>query len=206
MVNEIRIYVEGGGDGKGTKSIVRKGFSLFLKELKSIARGKNIGWIIIACGPRGEAKNNYFTALKSHPDSFNVLLVDSEGPVKDIPWKHLKDRDRWDLDKSHNDNCHLMVQFMESWLIADVEALNKFYGHGFRKNDITKTQNVELISKQDINLFLNKATRNTSKGNYHKIRHGPKILELLNTSIVRSKASHCNHLFKTLAKKMNEAI
>ena len=206
MVNEIRIYVEGGGDGKDTKSLVRKGFSIFLNELKSIARGKNIGWIIIACGPRGEAKNNFFTALKSHLDSFNVLLVDSESPVKDIPWKHLKNLDRWDLDESHNDNCHLMVQFMESWLIADVEALKKFYGQGFRKNDIPKTQNVELISKQIVESSLVKATSMTSKGKYHKIRHGPKILELLKTSIIRSKASHCDRLFTTLAKKMNEAI
>ena len=40
MVNGIRVYVEGGGNGKDAKSRFREGFSIFLKSLVDIARQK----------------------------------------------------------------------------------------------------------------------------------------------------------------------
>ena len=32
MVKEIRVYIEGGGDGKNTKALIRQGFSGFLQD------------------------------------------------------------------------------------------------------------------------------------------------------------------------------
>ena len=206
MVKEIRIYVEGGGDGKNTKTPVRKGFSGFFTDLISEARKKRIKWRIIACGPRNTAYTDFITAMQSHSDAFNVLLVDSKSPVKMSPWEHLKDQDRWELQESHNEQCHLMVQMMESWLIADIEALKKFYGQDFNENKIPDNHNVEDISKAAIEVSLKAATRKTQKGRYHKIYHGPKILELVDTQKVRKAAYHCERLFTTLSEKMDESL
>ena len=206
MVSEIRIYVEGGGDSSRTQLPVREGFSKFLMDLKLISDQKNIGWSIVACGSRGDAKNDFFDAIESHPDAFIVLLVDSEAPVNDKPWRHLNKYDKWQLQESHNDNYHLMVQVFESWLIADLDALKDFYGEGFDENVMELETEVEKISKKDVNYFLQLSTRNTEKGKYHKINHGPKILALLDVSLVRNTAPHCNRLFTTLAGKMGEAI
>jgi hypothetical protein len=95
-----------------------------------------------------------------------------------------------------------MVQIMEAWLIADREVLRRFYGQGFNANPIPNNPNVEDIPKQTISSALKAATRNTTKGEYHKIRHGPKILEHLNVDKVRERAVHCNRLFQILTQKM----
>lgn len=46
MVNEIRIYIEGGGDSNNTKASIRRGFSQFFQELVQLARSKNIKWLL----------------------------------------------------------------------------------------------------------------------------------------------------------------
>lgn len=203
MVKEIYIYVEGGGDSTKTWTVIRRGFSIFLKDLREIADKRKIGFHIIPCGPRGAAKNDFFTALESNPNAFNVLLVDSESPVDKEPWKHLLDQDGWKLDEIHNEQCHLMVQLMESWLIADIDALKRFYGKDFKVKVIPRNPHVEEIPKHDVETSLKKATGKTQIGEYHKIHHGPKILELLDVSRVRKAAPHCNRLFETLSEKMS---
>lgn len=95
MVSEIRIYVEGGGDGHDSKASLRRGFSAFLNEPKLLARERRIRWQIIACGPRNDTFDNFITALETHAGAFNILLVDSEDPVRSDPWTHLQERDGW---------------------------------------------------------------------------------------------------------------
>jgi hypothetical protein len=138
MVNEICIYIEGGGNDAYTKTLLREGFSSFLRDLVTLARTKRIKWRIVACGPRNQAFSDFLTALQTHSNAFNVLLV-------------------------------------------DVEEIGK----------------IMLLSA------LKDATRNTSKGEYHKTRHSFKILQTLDPSKVRNAAPHCDRLFKTLSEKMN---
>lgn len=207
MVKKIRIYIEGGGDGKNTKALIRQGFSSFLKEIVHMVKIKKIGWQIIICGSRNNAFRDFKTALKDHPDAFNVLLVDSEAPMNKPPWEHLKFRDNWDSPGVDDTHCHLMVQTMEAWFIADIETLKKFYGQGFRENLIPKNQNVEKIDKDSLERSLKEATRNTkSKGEYQKIQHASELLKHLDTHKVRKASHHCDRLFTTLAQIMGETI
>jgi hypothetical protein len=199
MVKEIRIYVEGGGDGANTKALLKGGFNIFLKELRQIARSKQIGWQVIICGSRNNAFRNFKNALKTHPDAFNVLLVDSEAPVNKSPLEHLKFRDNWDSLGVDDTHCHLMVQVMEAWFVVDIDALKRFYGQGFKENAIPGNLNVENINKLDLEVALNKATKDTSKGKYHKIQHGAKLLEQVEATKVRKAAFHCDRLFTTIA-------
>lgn len=206
MVKEIRIYVEGGGDDNSTKRQIRQGFSIFLAQLVQIARNKRIKWQIIICGSRNNTFSDFKNALEDHPDAFNVLLVDSEAPVNKPPWEHLKFRDNWDSPGVDDTHCHLMVQVMEAWFVADIDALKRFYGQGFKENAIPGNLNVENINKPDLEVALNKATKDTSKGKYHKIQHGAKLLEQVETAKVRKAAPHCDRFFTTLAQKMDVSI
>lgn len=203
MVAEVRIYIEGGGDGN-SKAMLRQGFSSFLKELVDIARGRMIRWNLIACGGRDAAFDNFITALRTHQGAFNVLLVDSEGPVNLGPRQYLQERDRWDLGHVPDDQCYLMVQLMESWLITDAEALREFYGQGFNANALPNNPNVEQVAKTQVMAALENATRRTRAGSYHKTRHGPRILALVEVAKVRQASYHCGRLFDTLTRKMNE--
>ena len=204
MTLEIRIYVEGGGDGAATKGAVRQGFGAFLKPLRDSARRSRIGWRIIACGSRNSAFEDFSTALRTHPDAFNVLLVDSEDPVTAPPWTHLRQRDRWETPDLPDAHCHLMVQTMEAWLLADRDALVRFYGLQFSAGRLPGHSDVEQVDKRALLGALKAATRNTGKGEYHKIRHGPKLLANLDPSKVRDAARNCDRLFSTLTDLMRD--
>jgi len=204
MVNEIRIYVEGGGDQRSGKAAVREGFSKFLLPLREAARERHIHWNIIACGSRNAAFDAFGIALGQHVAAFNVLLVDSESHVSQAPWRHLEDRDHWPIQGIPDDHCHLMVQVMEAWIISDLETLRSFYGQGFNPNPIPSGEDVELIDKADLEHALRQATQNTQKGEYHKIRHGPKILASVDVAKVRSRARHCERMFTILESKLDE--
>jgi Domain of unknown function (DUF4276) len=119
------------------------------------------------------------------------------------PKEHLKSRDGWNLPDISAEHYHLMVQMMEAWLVADRDALSRFYGQGFNASAIPRNPNVEQIGKQDLESALKEATRHTAKGEYHKIHHGPKILSQLNVARVRQAATHCSRLFMTLADRID---
>jgi len=235
MVSEIRIYIEGIGDsdetaplpsarpgfrsrirsGKETTAGLRPGFRKFFQELFDIADSKGIKITSILCGSRRDAYEDFKMALESHPDAFNILLVDSESPVceTDTPWEHLRKRKEdqpWILDSVDLDEacCHLMVQTMEAWFIADIDALTAFYEEGFREEKIQRGmeqyQSVEQVSKDTIDVWLKAATRHTSKGKYKKAIHAPEILKLLNVARVRQASPNCDRLFTTLTQIMAE--
>jgi hypothetical protein len=191
MVSEIRVYVEGGGRDKHGKTSIRKGFHGFLENVIERIRAKKVRFSIVACGGREEAIADFRKALASHADSFNILLVDSEGPVSESSD---------DAGSVTDENHHFMVQLMEAWFLADVEALKGFYERDFNANAIPHNPKVEEIDKDRILSGLNEATKRTSKGEYHKVRHGPGILERLDASRVRKAAPHCERLFSTLEK------
>lgn len=204
MIKEIRIYIEGGGDTGRTAQPLRHGFEAFFKEINHKANNRIK---IILCGGRKSAFDDFKIAVRQHQDAFNILLVDAEGEVANnhTAWEHLKKRvgDEWDKPKGISDEqCHLMVQTMEAWLIADLEAVGKYYGQGFKKKSLPKSPKVEEIPKKDLEPKLVIATRNTTKGEYHKIRHASELLGLINVKTVRDAAPHCNRLFETLENKI----
>ncbi len=244
MVSEIRIYAEGGGNKADTKALFREGLSVFLGQLRMLARSKSIRWNIIACGGRDQAYQRFVNAFHQHPGAFNVLLVDAEAAVAapNAPWQHLSSRDGWNAAESSDENCHLMVQMMEAWFIADpaihsvnnscaseewhrlpacentgkmpvpritcaktydaVYSLAKYYGQGFKPNQIPGAANVETVPKAQLLQILENATRQTPKGVYGKISHGCQLLQRIAPAVVRGKAPHCDLLFKTLMEKM----
>jgi hypothetical protein len=203
VTREIRIYVEGGGDGRETRARLRQGFGVFLSSLRDRARDQRVHWRIVACGSRESTFRDYKNALDSHPGAFNVLLVDAEGPVTAAgPWEHLHARDNWQKPDVEDKHCHLMVQCMEAWLIADREAVSQYYGQGFRENALPSNRDVEAVDKQRVNDTLQTATRDTQKGAYHKTRHGPELLESIRPEEVQSKSRHCKRLFDTLSVEL----
>jgi hypothetical protein len=196
---EFRIYIEGAE--RGDEAVrMRKGFRKLLDQLYKLAQQNGFRFHPpVMCGSGEKTYREFKAALQGNKDAISFLLVDSERPVVDgvSPWMHLK----WNslgLDDSH---CHLMTQAMESWLIADKDALKEVYGKGFNENPLPKSL-VEQIAVKDLIDGLKKATVNTAKGEYHKTKHAPEILKMLNVAKVRQAAPYCDRLFKTLAEKL----
>jgi hypothetical protein len=202
VVSEIRLYVEGGGDSKDTKAFLRQGFRAFLTDLVSVARAKGIRWQIVMCGARNATFDAFNTSVRQNPKAFNVLVVDAEQEVHATPWAHLQARDHWDPRGTSDEHCHLMTQAMEAWLIADVDALERFYGPGFNRNSIPNRPDIEQVPKANLEPSLKAATRNTQKGEYRKIHHASRLLAILDTALVRRSSRYCDRLFEVLLREM----
>ena len=157
---------------------------------------------VIACGGRDET----FKDFRSWHDSrttIALLLVDSEDPVTArTAWQHLSIRESsWERPPdSSDDQFHLMVQVMESWFLADRVALADYYGTGFRLAAIPQWQNIEQVPKSDVYDKLNKATRGTAKGRYHKGQDSFEILQRLNPANVVSASPHAKRFIDGLKK------
>ncbi|MXZ25356.1 MAG: DUF4276 family protein [Caldilineaceae bacterium SB0665_bin_21] len=165
----IKIFVEGGGDGRNGKAAIRNGMNGFLKEVKeAVDRRNNIKWRLTACGGRDEAYKRFMHEIERSPSDFVVLLVDSEGLVRRLPRLHLQERDHWSLQGVSEDNIHLMIQMMETWIVSDVNTLVKFYGNNFRQAALPRAVNLENTQKRDIEKALANATKDTTTGEYKK--------------------------------------
>ncbi len=206
---EIKLYVEGGGKGSHKRATIKlqQGFDAFFRDLKNAAREKKISFKIIPSSNTQTTYEDFLISVRNSPQSFNLLLVDSDEAVAEdetaCDFLQKKYR-KWKLKTIKDEQCHLMVQIMESWFLADIDALKSFYGKEFKENAIPKIKNVEAIAKDKVEKSLATATAKTQKAEYHKIEHGAKILELVNPQKVRQAAPHCERLFETIANEIEK--
>ena len=202
-MSRITIYLEGGGDTKNTKSALRRGMDAFLDPVKRKAREKSWHWRLVACGGRNATYQRFRDAVAdARPDEIAVLLVDAEAGVgNSTPHEHLHTRDNWDLAFASSETVHLMVQVMETWIIADTDSLAGYYGQGFRANALPATDQLETVKKDMIIGGLHQATRMTQKGPYHKIRHAD-LLRHIDHRKVRQRCPACDGFFSTLETRI----
>ena len=205
-MTDIAVYVEGGGNSKDQKAALRRGFDALFDKEKSKARDKRLSLTFICCGGRQEAYEAFLNELNTNPEKISALLVDSETPVATVSTDSLQDAkirvshlrqklgsdgrgqgDGWTLSDSLSDKVHLMVQCMEAWIVADPDALSKFYGQKFNKAKLPARTNLEEESKSDIYTKLDAATKDTQKGSYGKIRHASELLGLIDSAKVSAR-------------------
>ena len=96
-----------------------------------------------------------------------------------------------------------MVQAMEAWFLADREALKAFYGTGFLAKSLPGTAAaIESIPKIDLEPRLNHAAKPTSKGEYHKTKHGFALLALIDPSRVEIASPYAAALHQFLREQL----
>ena len=62
--------------------------------------------------------------------------------------------------------------------------------------------NVEEITKQDLIDGRRAATKDTTKGKYHKTKHAPALLQSIKPALVRNAAPNCERLFKVVLDRL----
>lgn len=148
-----------------------------------------------------------------------MLLVDSEEPVAGghgqddnplnwLPWAHLQERsgDGWERPIGSKDaDCHLMVQVMESWFLADRATLKSFFGQGFNENRLPAPgRDIHSLSKADVYRALQNATSDCkTKAPYGKGAHSFKILARINPAAVTAKSAWAERFVMALQVKMS---
>lgn len=195
----VKLFVEGGGDAQSLKTECRQAFTKLIE--RAGCKGKMPR--VIACGTRRSAFEQFCKSLEGHESA--LLLVDSEAPIgspdQNSPWLHVKTRqgDHWGQPKDATDKqLHLMVECMESWFLADPEALSAFYGSDFQANKLPKSK-PERTSKLDVYAQLADATKQAkTKGQYGKGSHSFKLLGRLDPQKIEAECPWAARFFTSL--------
>lgn len=210
MVKNIRLYIEGDTKQKGSGSSItlRQGFNEFFGKWAHQAK-INIKLQPILCGDRGRAVKIFLSDNQLYPESFAVLLIDSEREKDlDESAKNFLQTDfpNYDFKNVEESQCHFMVQAMESWFLADREKLAACYDNKFHEKSLSQHKEIEKIPKGDALEGLEKATKNTrnGKGGYGKGADSGKILGEIRPQKVIEAAPHCEKLFKAISDQIAE--
>lgn len=186
----IRVYFEG-------DQVLKPGFSAFFK--KHLDGKRSIKLIAGGATP----VRDFLIGVNRNPEDFNILLMDADVLKGNDYRKAVKQRKDWNPRNGQlidDEQLNFMVQLMESWFYADKEMMSDFYGKGFFKGKLKRTRNIERITKQDVENGLKAATIKTTKGEYHKTQHAPKLLERLDPVKVAEASPHCKQLLTTINK------
>jgi hypothetical protein len=143
------------------------------------------------CGGRNATLDNFEHSMKTQRDDIVALLVDAEGPVADgLPSgrvAHLSERDKWKLSHQLAERIHLMTQSMETWIAADLDMLQSYYGKGFQPNALPRRAKLDEEDRHSLSRALETATRATQKGSYHKIKHASELLSKIRPEQVSAR-------------------
>lgn len=171
------IYLEGGGDSKELHILCRKGFRKLLEKCGFADHMPRLH----SCGGRNSTFEDFKIAhiCKSSSD-YVAMLIDSEDPfIGSETWNHLRNRDRWSKPfGSENDQVLFMTTCMETWIVADRNALREHFGSRFQESALPPLTNIESRSRHDIQDMLSHATRDCSNA-YKKGKRSFEVLEKL---------------------------
>ena len=190
----VVIYVEGGGETNYLKTMARRAFHDFLGQL-SLRNQPGIR----ASGSRKDAYVDFCQAVEERTPA--LLLVDSEGPIPpgSNPWAHLKQRDGWKKPRgADKEDCHLMVQCMESWFLADRALLSRFFGQGFSDRSLPANPKIEEVPKGAVQRGMENASRRSKKGKYAHGRISYEILACMDPHLIRQRSPWADRLFSDL--------
>jgi hypothetical protein len=198
----VKIFVEGGAqDSNLARMLCRQAFSRFF-EADPILKNKRPR--TVPCEGRKAAYDAFVTEMRNPTPGYRpLLLVDSEGPVlgqKGV-WEHLKFRpgDRWDKPENVADNqAFLMVQVMETWFIADREAMKRFFGTNFKDKAIPTWPDLEDVPKERIYTSIEGATVDCGPKRYAKGKISFDLLATISPARVEETCPHAKKLFAAL--------
>lgn len=201
---KVRIYVEGGGDSKELHIRCRQGFRKLIMNSGFKDRMPSFR----ACGGREKTFDMFKTSLIDGSQEYSVLLVDSEdivnggnlSPDSPIAWNHLLRRDSWRKPRgAQNNQAQLMATCMESWIMADPEAIISFFGPRTLSNSLLPISDLEKRHREEVQETLEHATSYCGRVRaYRKGKRAFQLLETLDPNKLRENMGHFNRLITML--------
>jgi hypothetical protein len=184
---KVHLYVEG-GNPKTTGDLTTQAREAF----RTLLSTEGVQVVVKAHGGRGDTFKAFRLArrLKRHPPEEPVLLlIDAEAPVSDVhrPWEHLKQRDNWDADGVPDADVLLMVQVMETWMLADPNALRAVFPHKLDDSKLPAPGlGLEGLTNAQVYRALAQATQECSRPD-GKGDHSFRVVQRLNPATLRAR-------------------
>lgn len=188
----VKIFIEGGGNGSVIDQSFKQAWRQFFAAAGLAGRMPRV--------VRGESRTatyDKFINTRPRADEVLLLLVDSEGPVAPghTAWQHLQARDGWrQPPAAADDSAYLMVQFMETWFLADRDALRRFFGPSLNENAFREWPSLESVPKDTVLNALEQATG----GRYQKGKVSFQLLERIAPERVAAACPHAKQLLDAL--------
>lgn len=208
--NDVYVYAEGGGSGAHSADLQAEFRQAFAEFLSKTDLGTTRRPRVVPCGGREQAFDSFRTAIAQGQNA--LLLIDSETPVNPPhqpsapgpykPWAHLQTQASWDTPPgASDDDCHLMVQCMENWFLADKASVQAFFGQGFNLAALP-TASVETVPKNTLYAALQTATQACkSKAPYGKGAHSFKLLRAISPDKVEAASPWAKRFLDELRKR-----
>ena len=192
------LYIEGGGDrDENLARLFRRAWTKFFERAGLQGRMPRV----VRGGGRGRTFDLFRTAVGNpRPGRIPLLLVDSETGVAagQSAWQHLHVGDRWERPPGvRDDQGFLMVQVMETWLLADRDALREYFGARFRGNALRQWPSLEDVAKADVHDALDRATAACPRP-YAKGVVSFELLERIEPARVETECPHAGVLLNCL--------
>ncbi len=207
---KVTVLVEGAGQNNALKTLARENLLGLIRKLQ-LSEYPSIEFH----GTRRAAFDRLKNELRrSSEDRFFILLVDSEEPFYPSPdpneihhrWAHVRNRsgDNWIRPNTATDeNLHFMATAMETWIVADKEAIRSRFPRDFRENAIRNVPDWEQRPKDEVMGLLRSATAERSrKGCYQKGKISFELLGLVNPQTLRANCPHANLFFLELERRL----
>lgn len=182
------LYLEGGGSGPDSKALqsrCREGFRKLLEKCDLKLRMPRT----FACGGRVSAFDDFKIAhINKAAGDYVAMLIDSEDPLANLEaaWEHLRLRpgDNWEQPAGATDDQVLfMTTCMETWVVADRDALQAHYGSKLQVSALPPLVELEASGRHDVQDRLEHATRNCSNA-YKKGKRSFEVLAKLTPEVL----------------------
>ena len=176
-MKEVSIYFEG-------DQLLTEGLREFLSIEINLARTHKVRVKLIASGARAEGKS--LAGKKLQPKATHFILKDSEKPIREATPK----------------NTFYWIEVMESWFLADPNAIQKALGSCVNTSKVPQWTSVEKVAKADVFSKMSSLTKPCGTGKHYDHAHPPKlasrILRHLDRDTVQRKSPECKRFLTTL--------
>ena len=200
------IYIEGGATGAGSRDLNLRCQQAFHKLLGSMGfKGRFPR--LWACGGRGAVFDEFVNHHSSNTADYVAMWIDSEEPMEnpDAAWEHLRTVTtvpKWAKPQgAQDDQVLFMTTCMETWIVADRDALRKHYGRQLQESALPPLVSLEERGRHDVQGKLGHATRHCANA-YEKGKRSFEILGKLTPATLEHHLPSFGRARRILTEKL----